>query len=139
MMRSPAVSTDFMVLITSSSIRKNSLPGSQNLTDKSVAPRDDGLDGVHDAVLVEAVHRLQVALVADDLVELRAQADALQLGVSGLELREHLGDRAAQAALDAVLLEGEDQLGLGCRSGDRLGVERLDRVHAEQAHGQDRK
>src|SRR5260370_18836621 len=112
MIRSPARSTPRMVSIASSSMRRNSFPGSQNLTDKSVAPRDDGLDGLHHAFLVEAVKRLQVLLVSDYLVELGPQPDALEGRVAWLHLVQHLGAGTAQPALHAVLFQREDELGL---------------------------
>src|SRR6266536_4054163 len=104
MTRSPAASTDLIVPIASSSMRRNSLPGSQNLTDKSVAPRDQWFDRLHDTVFVQPVQRLEVLLVADDLVELGSEADALQRRVGAVELGEHLSHGAAKPALDAVLL-----------------------------------
>src|SRR6267378_4064128 len=86
MIRSPAASTPRIVVITSSSMRRNSLPGSQNLTDKAVAPRDDRLDRLHHSLLVETMQRLQIFLVADHLVELRPQADSLQRRARAVEL-----------------------------------------------------
>src|SRR5260370_6636518 len=77
MIRSPATSTLRIVLITSSSMRKNSLPGSQNLTDKSIAPSDDRLDRLHHSLLVKTVQRFQVFLITDHRVELRPQPDPL--------------------------------------------------------------
>src|SRR6266516_1943228 len=136
MIRSPFESTSRIVVMTSSSMRRNSLPGSQNLTDTPIAPCDDLLDGFQDRFLVEAVHRLEVILIADDLVELRAQADALQRGVSRFELGHQLGDGAAQSALDAVLLQREDVARLRRRGDHRIAVDRLHRVHADQPHAE---
>src|SRR6266851_2204899 len=113
MIRSPAASTLRMVPITSSSMRRNSLPGSQNLTDKAVAPGDDRLNRLHHSLLIEAVQRFQVFLIAHLLVELRPQPDALQQRARAVELGHHLGDRAAKPSLDAVLLEREHEAGLG--------------------------
>src|SRR6266849_1725603 len=126
MMRSPFDSTSRIVSMTSASMRLNSLPGSQNLTDTSVAPCDDLLDRFQNRLLVESVHRLQVILIADGFVELGPQPDPLQRRMSGISLGHHLGDRAAEAALDAVLLEGEDITRLGHGARDRVAVERLD-------------
>src|SRR5437773_1098136 len=136
MITSPFERTSRSVSMTSDSMRWNSLPGSQNLTDTVVAPCDDLLDGLVDRRVVEAVQRLQVILIADRLVELGAQANALERRVAGLELRHHLGDSTAQAAVDAMLLEREDVPGLGRRARDGFAVDRLDGVHAEQPHAQ---
>src|SRR6266851_2223009 len=136
MIRSPATSTPRIVAIISSSMRMNSLPGSQNLTDKAVAPGDDRLDRLHHSLLIETVQRLQVFLVADHLVELRRQSDSFQRRARSVKLRHHFGDGAAEPALDAVLLESENEAGLGRGAHDRLAVQRLDRVHAQQADAQ---
>src|SRR5712691_10060 len=136
MIRSPATSTLRIVLITSSSMRKNSLPGSQNLTDKSIAPSDDRLDRLHHSLLVKTVQRFQVFLIADHRVELRPQPDALQQRAGSVELGHHLGDGAAEPAFDAVLLEREHETGFGGCAHDSFAVERLDGMHAQQPDAQ---
>src|SRR5438105_1410835 len=136
MMRSPFDSTSRIVSMTSFSMRRNSLPGSQNLTDTPVAPCDDLLDGLQDGFLIEAVHRLQVILIADRLVELGPESDALQRRVARIELRHDFRHRTAEAALHAVLLEREDVTGLARRARDRVGVDGFHRVHADEPHAQ---
>src|SRR6266849_11139193 len=113
MIRSPATSTLRMVSNTSSSMRRNSLPGSQNLTDKAVAPGDDRLDRLHHSLLVETVQRFQVFLIPDLCVELRPQPDAFQQRAGPVELGHHLGDGAPESTFDAVFLEREHETGLG--------------------------
>src|SRR4029077_11665095 len=140
MMRSPFDSTSCMVSMTSFSMRRYSLPGSQNLTDTSKAPCDDLLDRLLHRFLVETVHRLQIILIAHRLVELGAEADALQrrhlIEVDGVELGHDLGDGAAEPALDAVLLERENVARLGGRASDCIAVEGFDGVHAEEPHAE---
>src|SRR5712692_951509 len=136
MIRSPATSTLRMVSITSSSMRRNSLPGSQNLTDKAVAPGDDRLDRLHHSLLVETVQRFQVFLIPDLCVELRPQPDAFQQRAGPVELGHHLGDGAPESTFDAVFLEREHETGLGGCAHDSIAVERLDGVHAQQPDAQ---
>src|SRR2546421_70223 len=132
MIRSPFERTSRIVAMTSVSMRRNSLPGSQNLTDTSVAPCDDLLDGLQDRFFIETMHGLQVILITDGFVELRPQPDAPERRTARLELGHDLGHRPAEAAFDAVLLERENVARLGRSSCDRVLIQRLDRMHAEQ-------
>src|ERR1700674_49460 len=134
MTRSPAASTSRIVPITSASICRKALPGSQNLTDKSVTPVDDRLNRPHDPIVIEAMERFQISLVADDLVELGPQADALQRSVAGFQLGKHFCDRSAETSLNAVFLEREHKARLRGGAHDRLAVQGLDRVHAQEPH-----
>ena len=49
--------------------------------------------------------------------------------------RERLRHRAPESSDEAVLFQSDDQLRLSSRMRDRVGIERLDRVHAENARG----
>ena len=88
--------------------------------------------GLVDRLLVETVLALEPRLAAHGGREGRGQADPTEAGRNA-GLREELGHGAAEAAQDAVLLEGQDRPGLARRGEHRLLVERLDGVHREHA------
>ena len=81
---------------------------------------------------VEAVVREQV-LPAADLVDERCRGTRRAATRPHAGLGRDLGDGAAEAADDAVLLEREDRAGPRERGEDRAGVERLDGAEVQDA------
>ena len=70
---------------------------------------------MQDRLFGEAVLLFQVVLTADTWREGRGEADSPEGDVDPGHLGEHFGDRAAEPADDAVLLQSEEGAGLDAR------------------------